>query len=114
MRLISVHPCRRRTEQACDSRLSARRRHWTYAAQPGTFSDAGIDGRRWEQDRDHRRDDRTLHSRTAAAVVLARVTIATAKMPDIFENDRRSCRVDALHASMPVGDILNTSCDCFN
>ncbi|GBO45962.1 hypothetical protein AVEN_166716-1, partial [Araneus ventricosus] len=57
---------------AVTAACSTRRRHWRNATSPETFSGAGTDGRRWEQDRDYRRDGQTPPSETAAAVAAKR------------------------------------------
>ncbi|GBO03944.1 hypothetical protein AVEN_66017-1, partial [Araneus ventricosus] len=63
-RLISVHGVqeihRRKAERVYDSCLSACRCHWGNAASLGTFSNSEVDGSRWEQDPDYRRDGQTL------------------------------------------------------
>ncbi|GBM09606.1 hypothetical protein AVEN_60246-1 [Araneus ventricosus] len=60
---------RLRSRPSCDSRSSARCRHWGDAASPGTFSGAGTDGSRWEKNRDERRDGQVPPNGTTGAVI---------------------------------------------
>ncbi|GBM51546.1 hypothetical protein AVEN_130220-1 [Araneus ventricosus] len=66
---VYVEEISRQKAKPCDSRLSARRRHWGNDDSPGNFVGAAANGSRWERDQDYRRDGQTPRIRTAVAGV---------------------------------------------
>ncbi|GBL91313.1 hypothetical protein AVEN_203467-1 [Araneus ventricosus] len=103
--------CRWRTEPSCDSRLSVRFRHWGHAASPGTFSDVGTDGSRWEQDRDCRRDGQTPPSEKVQQLLCAQCRMRASVV--VEQSPLQHLKKFLLKQNFPSEDDVHTG-GCLN